>query len=276
MASLNLQQFQQLMNDNLLSSQLDSSSDELMALFNNKQSNDESNEEANLRLAIYRNNVIHSLSSAMGDLYPVVKKLIGEGCFNAAAIEFVRNKPPQHAALLHYGREFCHFIGEFEPCKTLTFLPDVALLEFEYNQAYHSGDAHPFSPHSLGSVPPDELGHVTFTCHPSLRLMRSQWPIDDIWHENQKEQPSVINLDESNGVCLLVYRLGLTMQLVSLDENCFVLLEHLTQSNTINQSWSQVVEAANKQQRQLDAEELSGMLGYLFSLDIFTTFEVNV
>jgi len=276
MTVLNLQQFQQLMDENLLSPKLDASSDELMALFETKQCHNESRAEANLRLAIYRNNVIHSLSSAMGDLYPVVKKLIGEDCFNGAAIEFVRSQPPQHAALLHYGREFCDFIGDFEPCKTLIFLPDIAMLEFEYNQAYHSGDAEPFSPHLLGAVSPDELGYVSFKSHPSLRLMQSCWPIDDIWHENQNEQPGVINLDDSSGVSLLIYRLGLSVQLVSLDENCFVFLEQLVQCKTINQAWSYTVALANQKQRDLGDDELSGMLGYLFSLDIFTTFDVNV
>lgn len=283
MSNPSLQQFQQLMDENLLSPDLNASSATLMALFeakpgrvsviDNECTNDE---EANLRLAIYRNNVIHSLSSALGDLYPVIKKLIGDDCFNGAAIEFVRRQPPQHAALLHYGKDFSQFIGEFEPCVAFKFLPDIAMLEFEYNQAYHSGDGEAFDPQTLGSVPAEQLGELSFTCHPSLRLLRSPWPIDDIWYENQKDEPDTIDLDNCSGTNLLIYRLGLALQLVNLDENCFIFLEQLVERKTINQAWDHTCALAQFEQRQLGDEELSGMLGYLFSLEIFTAFDVNV
>jgi hypothetical protein len=275
MSHPNLQQFQQLMDDNLWSTGLDVSSSTLMALFEAKLGGDVSSDEASLRLAIYRNNVIHSLSSALGDLYPVIKKLIGDDCFNGAAIEFVRCQPPQHAALLHYGNGFREFIAEFEPCMAFKFLPDIASLEFDYNQAYHSADVEPFDPQTLGSIAPELLGEVSFTCHPSLRLLQSAWPTDDIWHENQKDEPDIINLDNCSGANLLIYRLELTVQLVNLDENCFIFLEQLVNNQTINQAWAQTYALAQSQQRQLGDEELSGMLGYLFSLEIFTAFEVN-
>lgn len=275
MSNPNLKHFQQLMDDNLWSTGLDVSSNALMALFDTKLGEDVSSDEASLRLAIYRNNVIHSLSNALGDLYPVIKKLIGDDCFNGAAIEFVRCQPPQHAVLLHYGKGFKEFIAEFEPCISFEFLPDIASLEYEYNQAYHSADAEPFDPQTLGCIAPELLGEVSFTCHPSLRLLQSAWPTDDIWHENQKDEPDIINLDNCSSANLLIYRLELTVQLVNLDENCFIFLEQLVNNQTINQAWAQTYTLAQAQQRQLDEEELSGMLGYLFSLEIFTAFEVN-
>lgn len=271
----NIKEFQLMMDENLLSTNLASSSNDLMSLFETKLSDDESSDEGKLRLAIYRNNVIHSLSSALGDLYPVIKKLVGDDCFNAAAIEFVRLEPPQHAALLHYGKSFSEFIIEFEACKHLHFLSDVAILEFEYNQAYHSADVQSFDPQTLSTIAPEQLGDLTFSCHPSVKLVQSMWPIDDIWHENQKEQPDLINLDDATGVHLLIYRLGLVVQLVNLDENCFILLQQLKQGMTINQAWAETVEQATLAQRQLESEELSGMLGYLFSLEVFTAFNLS-
>lgn len=271
----NIKEFQLMMDENLLSTNLSSSSEDLMALFGNKLSKTEANDEAKLRLAIYRNNVIHSLSSALGDLYPVIKKLIGDDCFNAAAIEFVRIQPPQHAALLHYGKSFNEFIIKFEACKHLNFLSDVATLEFEYNQAYHSADIQSFDPQTLSAIAPEQLGELRFSCHPSLSLIPSIWPIDDIWHENQKEQPELIDLDHANGVHLLIYRLGLVVQLVNLDENCFIFLQHLKQGMTINQAWLETINQAELSQRQLEPEELSGMLGYLFSLEVFTAFNLS-
>lgn len=273
-----LKQFQQLMNDNLLSVDLDDSSKELLNLFSSKLDIEDDlllEDEAQLRLDIYRNNVLHSLSSALGDLYPVIKKLIGDDFFKIIAIEFICNQPPNHAALLHYGEEFSEFIKTFEGCDHLHFLPDVATLEFEYNQAYHSDDVEIFDPQQLGAVAPERLGDVTFSCHPSLKLLKSLWPVDDIWHENQKEIPEIINLDSTEGVNLLIYRLGLNVQLVNLDDNCFVFLKQLVSGKTINQAWAETSSQANLFKRHLDAEDLSGMLGYLFGLEIFTAFNLS-
>jgi len=274
----NLKQFQQLMNDNLLSVDLDDSSKELLNLFSSKLDIEDDlllEDEAQLRLDIYRNNVLHSLSSALGDLYPVIKKLIGDDFFKIIAIEFICKLPPHHAALLHYGEKFSEFIKTFEGCDHLHFLPDVAVLEFYYNQAYHSDDADIFDPQQLSTVAPESLGDVTFSCHPSLKLLKSLWPVDDIWHENQKEIPEIINLDSTEGVNLLIYRLGLNVQLVNLEDNCFVFLKQLVSGKTINQAWAETSSQAVLFKRHLDAEDLSGMLGYLFGLEIFTAFNLS-
>lgn len=273
-----LKQFQQLMNDNLLSTELDDSSENLMHLFSSKLDSDNNvllKDEAQLRLAIYRNNVLYSLSNALGDLYPVIKKLIGDDFFKTIAIEFICKQPPKHAALLHYGKEFSEFIKKFEGCQHLKFLPDIATLEFEYNQAYHSDDVDIFDAQALGNVAPERLGDVSFSCHPSLKLLKSIWPVDDIWHENQKETPNIINLDDNKGTNLLIYRLGLSVQLVNLDENCFVFLKQLVNEKTINEAWIETNTQANIFKRNLDADDLSGMLGYLFSLEIFTAFSLS-
>lgn len=270
-----LAHFQALMDDSLLSRELADSSELLMSLFESKVDENLSREEAQLRLDIYRNNVVHSLKSAMGDLYPIVKKLIGDDCFDGAAIEFVRQHPPQQPALLNYGHEFCQFVASFEPCRHLHFLHDVAQLEFNYNQAYHSADGDEFDPQELSNVPPEKLGDLSFICHPSLRFLMSPWPVDDIWHENQQASPATINLDASEGVNLLIYRPELTVQIVDLDANCYVFLYQLAHGLTINQSWTTVINEAKQGNRSLEETELSGMLGYLFSLKVFTSFTLN-
>ena len=275
MASPTLAQFQQLMDSNLLSRQLDSSSESLMSLFESKIDENLRENEAQLRLDIYRNNVIHSLKSAIGDLYPVVKKLIGDDCFDGAAIEFVRETPPTKAALLDYGHEFCEFIAVFEPCRHLHFLRDVAQLEFDYNQAYHSADGCGFDTQQLAEVAPEKLGDLSFNCHPSLHLLVSRWPVDDIWHENQQDCPATIDLDNSQGVNLLIYRPELSVQVINLDSNCFIFLRELVGGVSINQAWAEVIKQADEHNRQLDEAELSGMLGYLFNLAVFTSFAIN-
>lgn len=275
MNSPKLAQYQALMNENLLSAQLGNTGEYLLSLFENKTDIECSDEEAQLRLDIYRNNVIYSLKSALGELYPVVKRLIGNDCFDGAAVEFIRQHLPKQAALLHYGREFCQFIVAFGPCSHLLFLHDVAQLEFDYNQAYHSAQGDDFDPQMLSKVAADKLGEITFECHPSLQLLTSQWPIDDIWQQNQQASPEMIDVDNCKGVHLVVYRPELTVQMINLDPNCFVLLHQLFNGKSINDAWSRVINQAEKYERAIEDSELGSMLGYLFSLKVFTSFTLS-
>lgn len=49
-------------------------------------------------LDIYRNNVFYSLGQALGDIYPVIKALVGDEFFGAMAREFVRAGPRRSGA----------------------------------------------------------------------------------------------------------------------------------------------------------------------------------
>lgn len=270
-----LQQFQSLMEHSLLSKTVDNDCHHLMSLFTPKGELSDADDEAKLRLAIYRNNVMHSLTTALADLYPVIKKLVGDACFKGAAIEFVRQYQPEHPALLYYGKEFSEFIGRYPPCQNLPFLADVALLEFNYNQAYHQADSDIFDPQQLASVAPEQLGEVSFLCVSSLSLLSSQWPIDEIWRQNQQEEQELINLDDCQIAHLAIFREGYNVQIVNLEENCFYLLQQLSLNKTIGEAWQATLEDANNAQRELDEAELGAMLGYLFSLDILSAFKIN-
>ena len=136
-----LDEYQKLFTDNVLTEQLsfDKSKDLLghvVALFNDEQYS----EEAEDRFAIYRNNVILSLSVAVADTFPVVKRLIGDECFNAAAVSFVRKHPPAQPSLLFYGEKFIHFIKTYPACVELSYLSDIAQLEWNYIRAFHAED----------------------------------------------------------------------------------------------------------------------------------------
>ena len=275
MSKPSLQQFQTLMEHSLLSDSVDDDCHQLMSLFEAKSELNDADDEAKLRLAIYRNNVMHSLTTALADLYPVIKRLVGEACFKGAAIEFVRKCQPKHAALLHYGEEFSEFIGDYPPCQHLPFLADVALLEFNYNQAYHAADSRILDPQQLACVVPEQLAEVSFTCIPSLILMSSSWPIDEIWRQNQQEEQQVINLDDCQTAHLAIFREGYNVQIVNLEENCFCLLQQLNLNKTIGEAWQATLEDANNAQRELDESELGAMLGYLFSLEILSAFKIN-
>lgn len=136
------------------------------------------------RFSVYRNNVVVGLTEALKSNFPAVTRIVGEEFFDAMARVFVASEPPTSPILLDYGAGFANFISEFEPAASLPYLPDVARLERAWLEAYHAAEAIPLTPEALTFIPGDRTADLTFSVHPSLRLIWSRFPILTIWQMN--------------------------------------------------------------------------------------------
>lgn len=223
-------------------------------------------DEAGARFSIYRNNVMSSLTIALGDTYPVIRRLIGADCFNAVASDFVRAYPPNQASLYFYGEQFADFIKKHHGCAHLNYLHDVACLEWCCQQAFHDLDAPVMLIADLQKVDEQYLGDVCLEAHPSVRLLSSAWPIDIIWSENLKEDPDIVDLKTCGDASLLIYRESLTVKVINLEKNTFYFLQNLIAGYAIEKAWLATNESA---------EELGPQLGYLLGLNIFTNYKIT-
>jgi hypothetical protein len=139
---------------------------------------------AGKRFNVYRNNVIVSLKDAMTDCFPVVAKLIGPQNFASLAGLYVRAHPPSDPRMMFYGAEFPALLESFEPLAHVRYLSDVARLEIAQRQSYHAADAPLLDPAIFATLPPEDLAKAKLKLAPAVVLVRSAWPILDIWHFN--------------------------------------------------------------------------------------------
>ncbi len=142
---------------------------------------------AGRRFSVYRNNVAVSLTEALETGFPVIAKLLGDANFKPIAGLFLRQSPPSAPVMMHYGAAFPGFLRGFEPLQHLGYLPDVAKVELALRRAYHAEDAQAIAPDALGQIDPEQLPLATFTFAPAMELIRSDWPIYDIWAYNMIE-----------------------------------------------------------------------------------------
>ncbi|SMH35131.1 DUF2063 domain-containing protein [Maritimibacter sp. HL-12] len=138
---------------------------------------------ADRRFAVYRNNVVVSLTEAMATGFPVILKLVGDEFFRAMAGVFVRSHPPESPVLARYGAAFPEFLETFAPVAHLPYLADVGRLEFALREAYHAADAAPVAPDALAD-PRVMDAHLRFA--PATRLVASPYPIHAIWRANSE------------------------------------------------------------------------------------------
>lgn len=141
------------------------------------------------RFSVYRNNVAVSLTKALEDGFPAVRKLVGDAFFAAMAGEFLRAFPPRSARLMYYGDDFAPFLAGFPPVARLGYLPDVARLEMALRESYHAADASPVAPEALAAMGLEALMGRAVRLAPSLRLVTSDWPIVSIWRAQMRNGP---------------------------------------------------------------------------------------
>ena len=83
-------------------------------------------DSATRRFAVYRNNVIASLSDALETAFPAIRALLGDTNFRNIASVYCRAHPPTSPIMQQFGADFGVFLDGFEPVKRFPYLPDIA------------------------------------------------------------------------------------------------------------------------------------------------------
>jgi len=175
------------------------------------------------RLAVYRNTFASNLAGALRLSFPAVERLVGAEFFDNAARIFAHERAPASANLDDYGSEFPDFLSRFPPAASLAYLPDVARLEWAVTRALHASDLEALDANRLTEVEHDDRGRVRFVPHPSVSLMRSDYPVDAIWRAVlAQDDAALAAIDLAAGpVWLLVQRLATGTDVTRIDERAW-------------------------------------------------------
>lgn len=133
------------------------------------------------RLDIYRNTFLMTLIKALSLSFPATRKLVGEEFFEGAAQIFISDHLPSAAWLDQYGDAFPAFLREFPPAQSLTYLSEVAQLEWAVNGVLRAPAFEPLHLGRLAAVESNDESRLRFIANPSLRLLHLRHPVDAIW-----------------------------------------------------------------------------------------------
>lgn len=136
---------------------------------------------AEARLDCYRRNVSAGLVEVLAAAFPATLRHAGEANFRFAADRFLRTHPPAEPRLLAYGADFPDWLAGFAPARGKPWLAELARLEWARCEALFAADAPPLQPSSLAGVAPDAVAGLRFELHSSLRLLRADYPLHELW-----------------------------------------------------------------------------------------------
>jgi len=176
------------------------------------------------RLRVYRNNSSAVFEDALQRTYAVVRRRVGDDFFAQLAREY-RVIHPSRCGDLHWiGAHFPAWLGPRLEGTGYEWLVDVAQLEWACEEALVATDVLPVDVAELGKVPADRLDGTSLVLSPSLRLIRSNYPIWSVWQQNQPSQSgNAIDLSQG-GECVAVTcgSEGLALHRVAPAEHAFV------------------------------------------------------
>jgi hypothetical protein len=135
------------------------------------------------RFNIYRNNTFASLTATLLAVFPVTASLLGEGYFRFVAASFIKGNPPTEPRLVRYGSSFADFLGRLGELRALSYVADVARLEWLIAESLDAPIAEPKSVLAFSALAQSGIPEIRL--QPSLRLLFSRWPALDIWSAHQ-------------------------------------------------------------------------------------------
>ncbi|MDX1431468.1 MAG: DNA-binding domain-containing protein [Gammaproteobacteria bacterium] len=166
------------------------------------------------RFAVYRNNVVTSLITALEETFPVTRALVGEEFFAAMAKEFVRASPPATPVLAAWGHDLPAFIEGFAPARGVPYLADVARLEALRVRAYHAADAQALARGELEALlaDPDRLPGMRVELLPSAAWLASEFAVVSLWAAHQASRAELAGVDPFAAEEALVVRPELAVE----------------------------------------------------------------
>lgn len=175
-------------------------------------------------LTVYRGSIFGGINNALAEIYPVVKKLVGDTFFDMMMLRYIKQHPSHSPDFNTYGEHMAEFISLFTPAASLPYLADVARLEWAWHQAFYAADNQTLDFTTLGNVNAAQQDTIIFQCQPGSSLLSSDYPVHHIWQANQDDSTQQhIELAEGS-VQLLIWRKGLDMHIDVLGKEQWQLL----------------------------------------------------
>ncbi|MCE0493387.1 HvfC/BufC N-terminal domain-containing protein [Vibrio salinus] len=195
--------------------------------------------EKRSRLSVYKNNVFHSLSAAMQEIFPVTRQMVGEECFQALCHLYISTAPPSGPVLSEYGHQFATLIARQAELADYPYLSELADLEYQLLQLTNQKEATLLTAEDIASqldnlsLPPEQ---THWQLASNVQLIKSDYRIGTLYKSisGNPESDKSVNWFENEWIVLCKNQLWGTFYTVSHNE--WIVLKTLQQGEILSQA----------------------------------------
>jgi hypothetical protein len=215
------------------------------------------------RLSIYRNNVLTRLSETLKEAFPVVRRIVSPEFFGYATHSFIEEHLPSEPCLSAYGAQFPQFLKSFPAASQLSYLPDVAQLEWSISQVVRAAPEDWLPITGLGDLSGDPAA-ARLRLTPCVRYLTSAFRIDQIWMAHQQEGDDLSHWHIDSGEAYLAVHAGETLTLNVIPKAAWTFRSHLADGHTLGSATSMALDVD-------PSFDIPSALGSLFGEHLVTT-----
>ncbi len=133
------------------------------------------------RAAVYAGGLPARFHESLTEVYDAVLRILGPEEFAEMAHAYTYRYPSHDYNLNHAGRHLPEFILDSPKISDFPFLAELARLEWHIWEAFHAFDGPALDPAGLAAVPAEAWDGACLYFQPSLRLMKSEWNVFELW-----------------------------------------------------------------------------------------------
>jgi hypothetical protein len=157
------------------------------------------------RVGIYAGMYVARLLDALGATFPALRRLLGEERFAALGADYVRRHPSEHHDVGQVGRRLPDFLRS-HPDPARPDLADLALLEWERQEAFFAPTPHGTLPPGALARDPEAFPRTRLAFSPALRVLALEHDPTALWRALEAgEAPPA---PERRAAAVAVWRVG--------------------------------------------------------------------
>ena len=142
------------------------------------------------RCDIYANMYFYRLRDCVQQDFAAVTGLVGEVNFHNLMTDYLLSHPPSHFSLRYAGQHLPVFLRTHALRQQWPYIADLAELEYAIVDSFDATDAAALTADDLRQVPPEDWAGLRLKVSPSVRLLRLEWPVGDIWSDAKEGKAS--------------------------------------------------------------------------------------
>ncbi len=232
-----------------------------------------SNRSAEERLNVYAHAYYARLIDCLGEVFPMLKRALGEEVFNSFASDYLQEYPSRSYTLNEMGRHFAQFFQETRPDRDEhasadndlpvnwpDLLIDLANLEWTINEVFDGPgiEGQPTLTHNdLAAVAPRDWPNIRLQPIVCLRLLATRYPVNDYYTAlRQADENDDIDKPAPAPSWVAIARRDYVVRRFSLSRPQYALLTALQDGATVGQAIEHAAEHADHLDDSAFAEAL--------------------